>query len=145
MENKDNISDDSQKPSLQHKTLNIGVASQIGKYSDAVEVKGNVRWLFTSGTPGLSINGTLPSDIAGQAVLAWENIMRLLEEAGMTIGNLVKVTQYLTRAEDIAAYATVRKRFLGEAKPASMLLITPQLVWPELLVEIEIIAAKSIE
>jgi 2-iminobutanoate/2-iminopropanoate deaminase len=55
----------------------------------------------------------------------------------------VKVTQYLTRAEDIAAYAKVRKRILGDVKPAFMLLIVPQLVWPDILLEVEIIAAKE--
>jgi enamine deaminase RidA (YjgF/YER057c/UK114 family) len=54
-----------------------------------------------------------------------------------------KVTQYLTRAEDIPAYAKVRTRFLGDARPASMLLVIPQLVRPDFLVEVEIVAAKE--
>jgi enamine deaminase RidA (YjgF/YER057c/UK114 family) len=37
----------------------------------------------------------------------------------------------------------VRTHFLAEACPASMLLVVPQLVRPEFLVEIEIIAAKA--
>jgi enamine deaminase RidA (YjgF/YER057c/UK114 family) len=61
----------------------------------------------------------------------------------MTVTDIVKVTQYLTRADDIAAYAKVRTRYLGQARPASMLLVIPQLVWPEILVEVEIIAAKA--
>ena len=61
----------------------------------------------------------------------------------MTVHDIVKVTQYLTRAEDIKDYAQVRNRFLGTARPASMLLVIPQLVWPNLLVEVEIIAAKA--
>jgi enamine deaminase RidA (YjgF/YER057c/UK114 family) len=56
----------------------------------------------------------------------------------------VKVTQYLTRVEDIPAYAEVRTRFLGDARPASMLLIVPQLVRPEFLLEVEIIAARGL-
>ena len=39
----------------------------------------------------------------------------MLDKAGMTVADIVKVTQYLTRAEDIAAYAKVRSRFLGVA------------------------------
>ncbi len=61
----------------------------------------------------------------------------------MTIADVVKVTQYLTRAEDIPAYGKVRSRFLGISRPASMLLVIPQLVRPEFLVEIEIVAAKA--
>jgi 2-iminobutanoate/2-iminopropanoate deaminase len=61
----------------------------------------------------------------------------------MQIADEIKVTQYLKRAEDIAAYGKVRTRFLGELRPASMLLIVPQLVRPEFLVEIEVIAARD--
>jgi 2-iminobutanoate/2-iminopropanoate deaminase len=122
---------------------NVGVASQIGAYSDAVEVAPNLRWLLTSGTPGLSLAGDIPKNIAGQAELAWGHIGKMLERAGMNVGDIVKVTQYLTRAENIPAYAKVRRRFLGEAQPASMLLIVSELVWPQFLVEVEIIAARA--
>ena len=60
----------------------------------------------------------------------------------MTVHDLVKVTQYLLRPEDIQAYVPVRSRFLGDARPASMLLVVPQLVKPEFLLEIEVVAAK---
>jgi 2-iminobutanoate/2-iminopropanoate deaminase len=128
---------------MPHKTHNIGVASQIGAYSDAVETAPNMRWLMTSGTPGLDINGDLPADITGQAELAWKHILHILEQAGMAPADIVKVTQYLTRAEDIAAYAKVRKRILGDVRPAFMLLVVPQLVRPEFLLEVEVIAAKA--
>jgi len=128
---------------MSHTSHDIGVASRIGKYSDAIGAGPNLRWLMTSGTPGLSAAGDLPDDIAGQAELAWRNVIDLLAKADMTVADIVKVTQYLTRAEDIKAYAGVRTRFLGDSRPASMLLIVPRLVWPEILVEIEIVAAKS--
>jgi enamine deaminase RidA (YjgF/YER057c/UK114 family) len=128
---------------MAHKIHNIGIAAQIGAYSDAVETGPNLRWLLTSGTPGLQMNGDLPGDIAGQAELAWKHILRMLARAEMTVADVVKVTQYLTRAEDIPAYSKVRTRFLGEATPASMLLVVSQLVRPEFLVEVEIIAAKA--
>jgi 2-iminobutanoate/2-iminopropanoate deaminase len=128
---------------MAHTIHNIGIAAQIGAYSDAVETGSNLRWLLTSGTPGLQMNGDLPTDITGQTELAWKHILRMLARAGMTVADVVKVTQYLTRPEDIHAYSKVRTRFLGEARPASMLLVIPQLVRPEFLVEVEIIAAKA--
>lgn len=121
----------------------IGIAKQIGKYGDAVEVPGGARWLLTSGTPGLAADGTLPEGIAAQSELAWAHVAAMLERAGMAMGDLVKVTQYLTREADIAAYAAVRSRFLGPARPASMLLVVPALVRPGFLVEVEVVAAKS--
>lgn len=125
-----------------HIPRNIGIASQIGKYSDAQEVSGQVRWLFTSGTPGLDQNGHLPDDIIGQADLAWRNIARMLESSKMTMADIVKVTHYLTKESDIAEYVKVRSNYLGDARPASMLMITPALVKPGFLLEIEIIAAQ---
>ena len=128
---------------MTHQQHDIGVARQIGAYSDAVEVAPNARWLFTAGTPGLALDGSLPGDITGQAELAWRHIVTLLERAGMTVHDLVKVTHYLLRASDIAAYAEVRSRFLGDARPASMLLVVPELVRPEFLLEIEACAARA--
>jgi 2-iminobutanoate/2-iminopropanoate deaminase len=121
----------------------IGVAKKIGHYSDATEVPSHARWLFTSGTPGLPQDGQLPSDITGQAEIAWTHIVTMLDRAGMGVQDLVKVTHYLTRASDIQAYVKVRARFLGDARPAAMLLIVPELVRPEFLLEIEAYAAKS--
>ena len=61
----------------------------------------------------------------------------------MTVDDIVKVTQYLKSAEDIADYAKVRYKFLGDARPVFMLLVVP-LVWLEILVEVEVIAAKAV-
>ena len=128
---------------MSNTSVDIGVARQIGSYSDAVAVAANARWLFTSGTPGLALDGALPGEIAGQAELAWGHIVAMLKQADMTVADLVKVTHYLLRADDIAAYVAVRSRFLGDARPASMLLIVPELVRPEFLLEIEAYAARS--
>ncbi|MGZ3158752.1 MAG: RidA family protein [Burkholderiaceae bacterium] len=122
---------------------NIGVAAQIGTYSDAIEVPPGARWLMTAGTPGLAMDGTLPDGIAAQAELAWQHIVNLLERAGMSIDDIVKITQYLLHASDIADYARVRSRYLKNARPASMLLIVPALVKPGILVEVEVIAAQN--
>lgn len=125
-----------------HSAIDVGVARQIGAYSDAVEVAADMRWLYTAGTPGLALDGKLPTDIAGQAELAWTHIVAMLGKAGMDVHDLVKVTHYLLRASDIPDYVKVRARYLGEARPASMLLIVPGLVRPEFLLEVEAIAAK---
>ena len=61
----------------------------------------------------------------------------------MGVQDLVKVTHYLVRQEDIKEYVAVRARYLGDARPASMLLVVPGLVKPEILVEIEAVAARE--
>ncbi|HJX21404.1 MAG TPA: Rid family hydrolase [Steroidobacteraceae bacterium] len=128
---------------MANKNHDIGVARQIGTYSDAVEVPANARWLITAGTPGLAPDGHLPPDITGQAKSAWTHIVKCLEQAGMTVDDIVKVTQYLVHPADIAAYAKVRALFVGNARPASMLLVVPALVRAEFLVEVEVQAARA--
>ena len=64
-----------------HKIHDVGIARQIGTYSDAVEVSVGARWLHTAGTPGLAADGNLPPDMIGQAELAWTHIVAMLEQA----------------------------------------------------------------
>jgi 2-iminobutanoate/2-iminopropanoate deaminase len=49
----------------------------------------------------------------------------------------VKVTQYLVSSEHIALYPPIRAKWLGDHRPASMLVVVPGLVWPSILIEIE--------
>lgn len=122
---------------------NIGVAEKIGTYSDAVAVSGSAKWLITAGTPGLAEDGTLPSDFSEQAELAWQNLIRILHGAGMDVHDLVKVTQYLVRRDDLEVYRPIRSKFLGTARPASMMSFVNGFVWTGMLIELEAIAAKS--
>jgi enamine deaminase RidA (YjgF/YER057c/UK114 family) len=78
---------------MTHTNHDISVANHIGKYSDAIAVGPNMRWLMTSRTPGLTAAGGLPNDITGQAELAWQNVMNLLAKADVTVDDIVKVTQ----------------------------------------------------
>jgi len=126
-----------------NRAVNAGVAARIGTYSDAVEVSGAARVLHTSGTPGIDPGtGKLPATFAEQAELAWRNIESILAEAGMGVEHIVKLTQYLIRREDLAAYREIRTRHLGENRPASMLSFVSELVWPDMLIELEVIAAR---
>jgi len=124
-----------------HSPIDIGISRHIGKYSDAVEVSRPARWLFTAGTPGLLADGTLPANFELQAEQAWKNILAALGKAGMGPEHLVKIIQYLVRAEDISAYGAIRARFLGDCRPASMLLVAAALPNPGFLIEIEAVAA----
>lgn len=120
-----------------------GIAAQIGHYSDGIEVSGPARWLYTSGTPGIMPDGTVPETIEAQADQAWKNILAILESAGMEIADIVKVTTYLTRQEDKAAYLPVRSQYLGELRSAFMLSVVTELIRPDILVEIEVAAART--
>lgn len=119
----------------------IGIAAQIGKYSDAIELPGSSRLLFLSGTPGLTTDGLLPETFEEQAEQAWKNVFALLAHADMGPQHLVKVSQYLVRPEDIPNYGPIRSKWLRDYRPASMLAVIPRLVRADFLIEIEAYAA----
>jgi 2-iminobutanoate/2-iminopropanoate deaminase len=119
------------------------VAAPTGPFTHGVEVPPNARWLVISGQIGLSADGKVPADFEGQVDQCWRNVKAILADAGMGVENLVKCTHFLTRAADVAAYGKLRARHLGEARPASTLLVISALARPDLLVEVEAIAAKA--
>lgn len=125
-----------------NKVHDAGVAAKIGTYSDAIEVPAGARWLITSGTPGLDEHGKLPAAFTDQATQAWENVLRMLKAAGMGVEDIVKITQTLTRPTDLEAYRPIRAKYLGSARPASMLSFVSELVWPNIFFELEVIAAR---
>lgn len=122
---------------------NVGAAEKIGRYSDAAESAPGLRWLYTSGTPGVLDDGRFPQGIEAQTRLAWKYILAMLTKAEMTTSDLVKVTTSLTNAQDVPGCVKVRGEILGDVRPAFMLQIVNQLIKPEVLVEVEVIAASK--
>ncbi len=119
------------------------VVEAFGKgYSQAMEIDPNKRWLFTAGQVGVAPDGNTLDSIEGQVAQTWANIIALLNEGGMGIDDVVKITGYIVGKENFPAYAAGRKKALGEARPASTAIIVPALAMPQWLVEIEVIAAK---
>ena len=68
------------------------VAAPFGPYSHAVEVPEGSRLLYISGEVGVLPDGTVPNGIEAQAEACWRNIIAILADAGMTVGDLVKIT-----------------------------------------------------
>jgi enamine deaminase RidA (YjgF/YER057c/UK114 family) len=119
------------------------VAPPGGRYSHAIEVPPNARWLHISGQIGTAPDGTVPAGITAQVENVWRNLTAILADADMGIADLVKVTVFLTRDQDIAAYREARDRIIGDTRPASTLVVISRLVSPNFLVEVEAVAAKA--
>lgn len=120
-----------------------GVPKPGSPYSQGIEVDPGARWLYISGQVGVSPDGKIVEGIEGQLEQIWRNLLGVLKAAGMGPEDLIKVTTFLTRKEDIAASREARRRALGGAEPASTLLIVSGLASPDLLAEIEAVAAKK--
>jgi enamine deaminase RidA (YjgF/YER057c/UK114 family) len=119
------------------------IAAPFGPYSHAVEVPEGSRLLYVSGEVGVLPDGTVPQGIEAQAEACWKNIIAILADAGMGVGDLVKITTYLVRTEDVAAAGAARAKYFGDARPGSATIIVKALVGPEWLIEIEAVAAAK--
>ena len=120
-----------------------GVAPPFSTYSHGVEVPVGARWLHVSGQVGVTPEGALAGDVEAQIEQSWLNLMAVLESAGMTAQDLVKVTIYLLDPAAIPQSRVIRDRVLEGARPASTLVIVAGLASPDWQVEIEAIAAKA--
>jgi 2-iminobutanoate/2-iminopropanoate deaminase len=111
-----------------------------GGYSQALEVVDAKRLLFISGQIPASVSGTVPGDFPAQARLAWANVLSQLTAAGMSLGNLVKVTMFLSSREFALPSRVIRQEVLGTHSPALTVIITG--IFDERwLLEIEAVAA----
>ena len=119
------------------------VAAPIGTYSHGIETPPDARWLHVAGQIGVRPDGSVPGTIEEQTEVVWQNILAVLADAGMGIGDVVKITSFLTRFENFPKFAQVRAKYLGSHRPASTLLVISSLARPEFLVEVEAIAAKA--
>jgi len=71
--------------------------------------------LFISGMPGYDENRALPDSFEAQFGNVVTNIKRVLDEAGGTFRDLVKVNVLLTRASDVAAMNVLYASAFGPA------------------------------
>ncbi len=108
-----------------------------------IETSAGARWLHVSGQVGVAPDGSLAQGAEAQMETAFRNVLAILGSAGMGPHDLVKITVFLTRSEDIGLYRQVRDRMLAGATPASTLLVISALANPDWLVEIEAIAAAA--
>lgn len=113
----------------------------IGPYSQAIEVNG---FVYASGQlPIDPATGAFPEggvqEQTGQSLL---NVKAILEEAGLTLANVVKTTVYLADMGDFAAMNEIYSQFFSQPFPARSAVAVKAL--PKgALVEVEVIAARG--
>src|ERR1700732_1621542 len=103
------------------------VAAPFGPYSHAVEVPEGSRLLYISGEVGVLPDGTVPNGIEAQAEAVWRNIAAIPADAGMGVRDLVKITTYLVRPEDVAPAGAARAKHFADARPGSATIIVKAL------------------
>jgi 2-iminobutanoate/2-iminopropanoate deaminase len=98
--------------------------------------------LFVSGIPGFDDHGALADGFEAQFGLVVRNIQRVLDDAGATFRDLVKVNVLLIRPSDVATMNVLYASAFGPAPyPARTTCVVQALPDPKMLIEIECVAA----
>jgi len=115
------------------------LAEPISHYTDAVEASG---FLYISGMLPVNADGELvgTGDVIRQSEQVLDNVGAVLQARGATFGDVVRVGVYVRDMADRELINTVRRRYFGDARPASTLVEVSALAYPDALVEIEAVA-----
>lgn len=109
-------------------------------YSRAI-VKGG--WCFVSGVTGYDYaTMIMPDSAAAQAQNCFDTIGRVLQEAGFTMEDVVRVQYTLTDAALVDAVTPVLGAAFSDIRPAATMVIAG-LIRPEMLIEVEVTAFKG--
>jgi enamine deaminase RidA (YjgF/YER057c/UK114 family) len=117
-------------------------------YTHAVAAEGAGMLVYVSGQVSWDASGAVvgKGDMRAQCEQVFRNVGHALAAAGAGWDDVVKMNGYMVgmHAERVSAYREVRSRFLKPgALPASTLVGVERLVDPELLLEVEVVAAVT--
>ena len=114
-------------------------------FSQAIKVTEARELLVCSGQTAMGPDGSLPAsaDMGDQVRVALENVLTVLTAGGMTPADIVMSKIYTTDVDAcIGVLGHTVQQVFGSILPASTLLGVTRLAFPELLIEIEVVAAR---
>ena len=115
-------------------------------FTHTVAVSGAAKLVYVSGQVSYDRAGAVvgKGDMRAQSEQVFASLTRNLKAAGAAWSDVIKVNGYMVgmTPEAVTAYREVRTRFFNSKKmPASTLVGVDRLVHPDLLLEVEVIAA----
>lgn len=115
-------------------------------YSHAVTVAAPAKVVYVSGQVSWGPDGQVvgKGDMRVQCEQVFGNVTTVLRASGAGWGDVIKMNGYMVgmSAENVAAFREIRTRYLKPGQlPASTLVGVTSLVQPELLLEVEVVAA----
>jgi len=127
---------------MPYTTITAAEAKPIANYKMATRMEGG-RLLYIAGQVARDAEGNVlgKGDIRTQARQVFENVRHVLRAAGGDLSDLLKITTYITKIEDFPAVAEMRSSVFPGELPASTLIVVARLAQPDLLIEVEGMAA----
>ena len=99
-------------------------------------------YIFLSGTGGrVDKDGKEVKGIEAQTKQCLENIKQILEAAGSSLSDVVKVSVFITNADDFAQMSETYKGYFTKDRPARTTVVTG-LGNPAMLIEVDCVAYK---
>ncbi|WP_328430717.1 RidA family protein [Streptomyces sp. NBC_00443] len=126
---------------MERTTVNPWTWSVDMGYNQGEIVSGHTRTLYCSGQAAMSGDGKPrhDGDMAAQLALSLDNLEAVLGEAGMSLGNLVRLNVHTTDVDLLFQHYGVLASRLGAAgvAPTTTLLGVTRLAIPTLMIELE--------
>jgi enamine deaminase RidA (YjgF/YER057c/UK114 family) len=115
-------------------------------YSHAVAVGAPGKLVYVAGQVSWGPDGRIvgAGDMRVQCEQVFRNLTTVLGAAGAGWGDVIKMNAYMVgmNAENVATFREIRSRYLRPGQlPASTFVGVASLVQPELLIEVEVVAA----
>jgi len=119
-----------------------------GRFSEIVTVRNAGRFIYLGGVGAEDENSAQGGvvrhlgDFGAQCRYAWDKIKRLLEKHGATVENIDKIVTYMTDVRDFSEAGKCQtEAFAGAIQPAGTVVVVSALVWPGMLLEVDVTAA----
>ena len=126
---------------MKHEVRSDGAPAPIGPYSQGIVTTG--RLLFVAGqTPKDPATGGTPKDFPGQVERCLLNVKAIVEEAGGSMADVVKVNAYLADLANFPVFNEIYSKFFSQPYPART---TVGAVLPGGAVQVEIDVVVSLK
>jgi 2-iminobutanoate/2-iminopropanoate deaminase len=127
---------------MSHRSIDPdGLAKPLGPFAQVTVARPGTI-VHVAGQVAFDADGNVvgDGDIVAQTRQVMENLKLALAAAGADFSHVVKITNYVTDADEYPKIAPIREEYLKAPYPASTLIVAKRLIFPELLIEIEAVA-----
>jgi enamine deaminase RidA (YjgF/YER057c/UK114 family) len=122
----------------------VPIAVDAGRppFSQSVRVDAGASLLFVSGLTSRDADGEFvhAGDLENQVRQVMTNLSNVLQAAGASLADVVKITTFVLDPDAIPRISRIRLEYLGEPGPASSTVAVARLVDPRMLIELEAVA-----